>query len=155
MRTIDLPARKTASRTAKLTAWLIAVARAAPAVPISNVNMKSGSRKTFRTPPIPSPHIAMRDSPSARSVLLSTNEAQLSGAAARIYFAYPTAYGSIVSVHLSRRSIGPSAARQPQPTAAPVTTAAKKALEAYISAALSFFSPSLRLIRLPAPIPSP
>ena len=52
--------------TAKPTSFEIAVAIAAPEMPIPSVKMKIGSRITFNTPPIPMPSMENTGLPSER-----------------------------------------------------------------------------------------
>lgn len=71
----------------KLTAWLISVASAAPAMPRPNVKMNKGSSPMFRSPPNPSPTIDRTALPSARRMLLSTKDEHISTVPAKMYFA--------------------------------------------------------------------
>ena len=68
----------------KLISWLSAVASAAPAMPMSKTKMNSGSSATFRRPPAQMPYMESIASPSERSVLFSTNDAHMTGAASRM-----------------------------------------------------------------------
>ena len=80
-------ARKQLSSMQKLMNWLRMVAMAAPAMPMSKVKMNSGSSTMFRMPPAEMPTMASVAFPSARSTLLSTNEAHMNGAPYRMYCA--------------------------------------------------------------------
>ena len=79
-----LPDRKQNSRIKKLTVWLIAVAIAAPPICRPKTLINSGSSAMFSTPPVKMPAIANLALPSARRILLSTNEPAITGAASRI-----------------------------------------------------------------------
>ena len=83
-RTMLRPWRNSHARMQKLTSWLSAVASAAPAMPMSKAKMNSGSSATFRRPPAQMPYMESIASPSERSVLFSTNDAHMTGAASRM-----------------------------------------------------------------------
>ena len=83
-RVMVFPATNHESRMLKLTHWLRAVAIAAPAMPMSNVKMNSGSSSRLRMPPDVSPTMASRAFPSARRMLLSRKDAAMTGAANRM-----------------------------------------------------------------------
>ena len=61
-----------------------AVAIPAPAIPISKVKIRSGSRIILRIPPVAMPIIASFAIPSKRRILFITNEVVIAGAAIKI-----------------------------------------------------------------------
>ena len=69
---------------AKEVYWDNAVAKPAPAMPISSTKMNRGSRAMFRIPPVVRPIMARVAIPSYRRMLLSTQLAVMAGAANRI-----------------------------------------------------------------------
>ena len=78
---------KNARRITKLIAWLSDVAMAAPAVPRPKVNMKSGSRAMFSTPPAVIPTMAKAAFPSLLRRLFITKEVHMKGAPRNMYAA--------------------------------------------------------------------
>ena len=125
-----LPRKNAMDRIAKLTHWLATVAMAAPAVPISNVKMKSGSSAMLISPPEQRPIMDTTAAPSALKMQFRTNEQHMMGAPMRMIRPYAHACGSIVSVAPSARMRG-SRKRSPKMSIRrPPTSSAKKPLDA-------------------------
>ena len=117
-------------RIAKLTHWLATVAIAAPAVPISNVKMSSGSSAMLIRPPEQRPTMDTTAAPSALKMQFKMNEQHIMGAPMRIIRPYAHACGSMVSVAPSARMSG-SRNRSPKMSIRrPPTSSAKKPLDA-------------------------
>ena len=75
-----LPERNSARRIVRLVSCETTVASAAPAMPISSLNMNSGSSAILTSPPVQRPIMERFASPSAFKILLSTNEVHMTGA---------------------------------------------------------------------------
>ena len=79
-----LPRKNEIDRITRLTHWLATVAMAAPAVPISNVKMKSGSSAMLIRPPEQRPTMDTTAAPSALNTQFRTNEQHMMGAPIRM-----------------------------------------------------------------------